>query len=255
MKRRSLPDLVWAVLGIVLIVAVWQFYGQLTNPFLFPSFTRVLGQLWEYIASGILGRAFVETMGLLVVGLAIGSVVGIVVGIVIGSNANLSATFAPFIQVAYSTPRIALIPLVMLWFGVGFNAQVVLVFLSCVFEVVTATEAGVQLVTKQYREVARSFRLSRLQTFIKVILPGSVSYIFSGIRLGMGSAFVGALGAQMFMQASGLGSVVKHAMQSFRTDQVMACVITLAITAAVLTAGMRRAEQRIAPWRNDSFDD
>ena len=254
MRRRSLPDGFWTALGIITVFGVWQFYGQFTNPFLFPSFTRVLDQLWIYISSGVLLRAFFETMVLLFAGLSIASVVGVVAGMIIGSNPNLSAIFAPFIQVAYSTPRIALIPMVMLWFGIGFPAQVVLVFLSCVFEVLTATEAGVQQVGRQYREVSRSFRLSRFETFTKVILPGSISYIFSGIRLGMGAAFIGALGAQMFMQASGLGAVVKRAMQSFRTDQVMACIITLAVTAAVLTALMRQGERRIAPWRSDATD-
>jgi NitT/TauT family transport system permease protein len=255
MKRHLLPDWAWMGIGLVLVFGIWQFYGQFTNPFLFPSFTRVLQQLWIYVAGGVLLQAFIQTMLLLFVGLALASVVGVIAGMIIGSNPNLSAVFAPFIQVAYSTPRIALIPMVMLWFGIGFNAQVVLVFLSCVFEVLTATEAGVQQVGKQYREVSRSFRLSRLETFTKVILPGSIAYIFSGIRLGMGAAFIGALGAQMFMQASGLGSVVKHAMQSFRTDQVMACIITLAVTAALLTAVMRRAERWAAPWRIDAVDD
>lgn len=254
MKRRVLPDWAWTGLGLVVVFGIWQFYGQFTNPFLFPSFTRVLTQLWNYLASGELLVAFGQTMLLLFAGLGIATVVGVIAGMIIGSNPNISAVFAPFIQVAYSTPRIALIPMVMVWFGIGFNAQVVLVFLSCVFEVLTATEAGVQQVGKQYREVSRSFRLSRLGTFTKVILPGSIAYIFSGIRLGMGAAFIGALGAQMFMQASGLGNVVRRAMQSFRTDQVMACIITLAVTAAVLTWAMRRAERQVAPWRDDAFD-
>lgn len=255
MTRRVLPDWVWTLVGLIVVLGGWQLYGQFTNPFLLPSFSRVLYQLWVYASNGILFKAFLNTMQLLFVGLAIGSVVGIVVGMVIGFNRNLSTVFAPFIQVAYSTPRIALIPLVILWFGVDFNAQIVLVFLSCVFEVITATETGVQQIGRQYREVARSFRLSRFQTFAKVILPGSVSYIFSGIRLGMGAAFVGALGAQMFMQASGLGSVVKQAMQSFRTDQVMACIITLAVAAALLMMVMKRTERRIAPWRSEVFDE
>jgi len=252
---RRLPNPAWTLIGMVVVLGGWQLYAQFTNPFLFPSLSRVFYQLWVYASNGILFKAFLSTLQLLFVGLALGSVIGIAVGLVIGSNRNLSTVFMPFVQVAYSTPRIALIPLVMLWFGVGFNAQIVLVFLSCVFEVITATDAGVQQIGKQYREVARSFRLSRFQTFVKVILPGSVSYIFSGIRLGMGSAFVGALGAQMFMQASGLGSVVKQAMQSFRTDQVMACIITLAVAAAILMSVMRRTERRIAPWRVEAFED
>ena len=254
-RRRQLPDWFWTLAGLVVVFGVWQFYGQFTNPFLFPSLTRVLAQLWIYASSGVLFDAFVSTMILLFVGLALGSVVGVLAGMIIGSNPNLSAIFAPFVQVAYSTPRIALIPLVILWAGVGFQAQVVLVFLSCVFEVLTATEAGVQQVTRQFREVSRSFRLTRMQMFTKVILPGSVTYIFSGIRLGLGAAFIGALGAQMFMQATGLGAVVKRAMQSFRTDQVMATIITLAVTAAALTFLMRQGERRLAPWRSDAFED
>jgi NitT/TauT family transport system permease protein len=256
MKRRGpWPDWVWIVLGIVVVLGIWQTYGQFTNPFLFPSFTRVMTQLWLYAVNGALLKALVETLILLFIGLGFGAVVGVLAGLAIGSNVNLSAIFAPFIQVAYSTPRIALIPLIILWAGVGFYAQVVLVFLSCVFEIVTATESGAAQVSRQYREVSRSFRLSRLSTFFKVTLPGSIPYIFAGIRLGMGGAFIGAVGAQLFMQATGVGVILKQAMQSFRTDQVMACIIVLAVISAALTAVMRSIERRLATWRADALED
>jgi ABC-type nitrate/sulfonate/bicarbonate transport system permease component len=255
-RHAQWPDWVWTGIGIVLVLGIWQTYGQFTNPFLFPSFTRVMDQLWLYAVNGVLLKAVFETMILLFAGLAVGSVVGVIAGLIIGSNRNLSAIFAPFIQVAYSTPRIALIPLIILWAGIGFYAQVVLVFLSCVFEILTATEAGASQVARQYREVSRSFRLGRFSTFMKVTLPGSIPYIFAGIRLGMGGAFIGAVGAQLFMQATGVGVVLKQAMQSFRTDRVMACIILLAVIAAVLTAGMRHIERRLAPWRAaDVVDD
>lgn len=254
-RRRQWPDWAWITLGIILVLGVWQLYGQFTNPFLFPSFTRVMDQLWFYAATGVLFKALVETLILLFAGLALGAVVGVLAGLAIGSNPNLSAIFAPFIQVAYSTPRIALIPLIILWAGIGFHAQVVLVFLSCVFEVLTSTESGAAQVTRQFREVSRSFRLGRVATFFKVTLPGSIPYIFAGIRLGMGAAFIGAVGAQLFMQATGVGVVLKQAMQSFRTDQVMACIVVLAVISAVLTMVMRRGERRLATWRADSMED
>ena len=187
-------------------------------------------------------------MWLLFTGLILGSVVGIIAGLILGANRTLSLTLAPFIQAAYATPRIALIPLIILWFGVGFRAQVVLVFLSCVFEVLTATEVGVQEISGQYFEVSRSFRLGRFQTFTKVIVPGSVSYIVSGIKLGLGHAFVGAIGAELFMQVSGMGGMVRLAMQLFRTDQVMALILVLAVAAALLIVLMRITERILVPW-------
>jgi NitT/TauT family transport system permease protein len=252
--RPRLPEWFWTSLGIIMALGIWQFYGQMTNPFLFPSFTRVLSQLWYYFESGKLLVAFWETLVLLTLGLVIGSVLGIVLGLIIGSNRTLSLILAPYIQAGYATPRIALIPLIMIWFGIGFEAQVVLVVLSCLFEVLTSTEAGVQQVSGQFHEVARSFRLSRFKTFTKVILPGSMSYIFSGVRLGLGHAFIGALGAQMFMEASGLGAIVQLAQHLFRTDQVLAGVVTLAVLSALLMGAMRLLERRLAPWRTEPGD-
>jgi ABC-type nitrate/sulfonate/bicarbonate transport system permease component len=252
--RKRWPDWVWTLIGIVVILSSWQVYGLVTNPFLFPTVTRVLDQIWYFLVTGVLLTAFWETAVLLFVGLAIGTALGILFGLIIGANRKLSDIVAPFVQAAYATPRIALIPLIMIWFGVGFQAQVVLVVLSCLFEVLTATEAGVQQVVSQYREVARSFRLSRLHTFTKVVLPGSVSYIFSGMRLGLGNAFIGALGAQMFMQATGLGAMVRLSSQMFRTDQVMAVLVTLSIISALLMWAMRHAERRLAPWRTDIIE-
>lgn len=249
MARPRLADWQWTLLGAIFIVSSWQLYGTLTNPFFMPPPTRVLGELWEYARSGLLVKGMEHTFLLLVVGLTFGSIVGIPSGLLLGVNRAASDILAPYLQAAYATPRIALIPVVIIWFGVGLQGQLVLVFLQCVFEITIATEAGAREVSGQFVEVARSFRLSRLKTFVSVIVPGSLPYIVSGLRLGLSNAFIGAIGAELFMESLGMGGIVRQAGQSFRTDRVLAIVLVMAVAAVVLVALMRAWERRTQPWR------
>lgn len=255
MRRRvRLRDWQWGVLGALVILAAWQIYGSFTNPFFMPPPTRVWNELWSYLSSGLLAREIQHTILLLVVGLILGCAAGIPIGLVLGVNPRASAVLAPFVQAAYATPRIALIPVVIIWFGVGLEGSIVLVFLQCVFEILIATEAGAREVSGQFVEVARSFRLSRLRTFVDVIVPGSIPYIVSGLRLGLSNAFIGAIGAELFMESRGIGGIVRQAGQSFRTDRVLAAVIVMAALAVALIGLMRYWERRTQVWRIETFE-
>ena len=254
MARVRLADWQWGVLGMLIILAAWQLYGSFTNPFFLPPPLRVGNELATYITTGLLAREIQHTILLLVVGLVTGALVGIPAGLLLGVNPTASAVLAPYLQAAYATPRIALIPVVIIWFGVGLEGSIVLVFLQCVFEILIATEAGAREVSGQFVEVARSFRLSRVRTFIDVIAPGSIPYIVSGLRLGLSNAFIGAIGAELFMESRGIGGIVRQAGQAFRTDRVLAAVIVMAVLAVSLISLMRYWERRTQAWRVETFE-
>ncbi len=254
MRSFRLADWQWNVLGALVIIGAWQLYATFANPFFIPSFTRVLSELWTYIVTGAIAEALGHTFLLLIVGLVLGSLVGVPLGLFLGVNQRLGDILAPYIQAAYATPRIALIPVVIIFFGISTPGQIVLVFLQCVFEILIATEAGAREVSGQFVEVARSLRLSRLKTFVDVILPGSFPYIVSGLRLGLSNAFIGAIGAELFMESAGMGELVRFASQSFRTDRVIAGVIVLSLVAVVLITGMRLWERRVQGWRTETFE-
>ena len=253
-ERLRLRDWQWGVLGMLVILTAWQLYGSFTNPFFLPPPTRVWNELATYITSGLLAREIQHTILLLVVGLALGALVGIPAGLILGVSPTASAVLAPYIQAAYATPRIALIPVVIIWFGVGLEGSIVLVFLQCVFEILITVEAGARAVSGQFVEVARSFRLSRLRTFVDVIAPGSVPYIVSGLRLGLSNAFIGAIGAELFMESRGIGGIVRQAGQAFRTDRVLAAVIVMAVLAVALIGAVRYWERRSQSWNVETFE-
>jgi ABC-type nitrate/sulfonate/bicarbonate transport system permease component len=252
--RPRLADWQWALLGVLVILGAWEVYGRFSNPFFVPPVTRVFGELREFIASGVLLKALQHTFFLLVVGMTLGSLVGVPLGLLLGVFRSVGDVLAPYIQGAYATPRIALIPVVIIFFGTGLQGQLLLVFLQCVFEIMIATEAGAREVQGQFIEVAKSFRLSKFQTFFKVIAPGSFPYIVSGLRLGLSNAFIGAIGAELFLESAGMGGLIYITSQSFRTDRALALIIVMTVTAIALISLMRYMERKSQSWRIETFE-
>lgn len=254
MARLINARLSWQILGAVLILSFWEIYGRQVSPILLPSLSRVLGELWLTVVNGRLLIATRESLLLLFTGVGIATVTGVVTGLIIGRWPKLDAILQPYIQILYASPRIALIPLVILWLGVGFWGKVFLVFLSSYFEVLIATVAGVRHVGTAYVEVARSFMLPERELFTKVILPGALPFVISGLRLGIGHGLVGVIASELFMQANGIGGLVVVAAGGFRTDRVLAALLLVSLAGVVIAWALRLVERKAAPWQKETFE-
>ncbi len=193
-----------------------------------------------------------ETAAVLAVGYSLSIVVGMTLGILMGTVCPLSKVLDPYVNALYAMPTVALVPLVIIWVGLGFEAKVFLTFIVAVFPIVISAQTGIDNISPAYIETARSFACSRSQMLWKVILPAAIPFFVSGLRLGLGRALVGVVVAEMFTALSGLGYMVTVYGNTFKTAYLFVPIITLAIVSIALTALLRWIERKLTPWNNRS---
>jgi NitT/TauT family transport system permease protein len=237
--------------SIVFAFAIWEIFGRQVNP-LFMSYPSkiVLGAI-SLIQAGVLQEALLESLRTLVLGYVGGAVFGVLVGLAVGRYREVEAALDWLINAFYATPLVALIPLVILWFGLGFTAKLFIVFLFTLFPVLINTSIGVKNVNRSLIDVGVAFVANERQIFTKIILPASLPYIMAGLRLGIGRAIIGMVTAEFFTAISGLGGLVVKYGNQFRTDEMLVPVIILMGLGVLLTGSLQRAEQLIAPWKSN----
>jgi len=242
------PNLVRLV-AILVFVGLWEVLGRRVNQ-LFMSYPSaiVLGGI-DLARSGELGRAFIDSMRTLLLGFLLASAVGIVIGLVMGRYRLLEYTFDWLINGLYATPLVAVIPLVILWLGLGFTAKLFIVFIITVFPVTINTYTGVRSVSQSLVDVGVAFVANERQIFVKIIVPAALPYIMAGLRLGIGRAIIGMVVAEFFTALGGLGAMIVKYGNSFRTDLLLVPVLLLMVLGVGLTALLQAAEGAIAPWK------
>jgi sulfonate transport system permease protein len=184
----------------------------------------------------------------LIYGLGFGIVVGIPLAVVMARVRPIDWALDVPINALYATPMVALVPLLVLWFGIHMQAKIIVVFLFAVFPVLINTYQGVRECDKNMLEVARSFRSSEMQIWLHVLLPYSVPYMAAGVRLAIGRGLVGMVVAEFFTSISGLGYMITRYAHVFETDKTFVPVLLLMVLGVALTVALKKLERRIAPW-------
>jgi NitT/TauT family transport system permease protein len=246
-KRRRLT--VVRTLSIVTFLGLWEIFGRQVNPLFMSYPSKIVLAAVELAQSGALGAALAQSMETLALGFSAGALFGISLGLLIGRYAAVDAALDWLVSALYSTPLVALIPLVILWFGLGFEAKFFVVFLFTLFPVLINTSIGVRNVSRSLIDVGVAFVANERQIFAKIILPASLPYIMAGVRLGVGRAIIGMVTAEFFTAISGLGGLVVKYGNQFRTDEMLVPVLILMALGVLLTAAVQRAEALIAPWK------
>jgi NitT/TauT family transport system permease protein len=182
-------------------------------------------------------------------GFALAVVVGVPLGILMGWYSRLNAVLEPFVSALYATPRIALLPLVVIWFGIGLGSKVAIVFLGAIFPILVNTITGVRTIDADFIKVARSYGATDRQMFLTVALPSSVPLLLTGLRLGLGHALVGIVVGEMYGATQGLGYLIAVAGARFQTDKVMVGILLIASLGIALTELLRAIERRFERWR------
>jgi len=199
--------------------------------------------------SGELPRQLWQTASVLFLGFGLAIVSGMAVGIAMGMFPTLRRILDPYVNAFYAMPTVALVPLVIIWLGLGFEAKVFLTWLVAIFPVIINAQIGVMNVPAAFIETARAFGCDRWQVFRRVILHAAVPFFIAGIRLGLGRALVGVVVAEMFTALAGLGYMVVFYGNTFRTAEVFVPIVVLAVLSIAITKVIYRMERWIAPWR------
>jgi ABC-type nitrate/sulfonate/bicarbonate transport system permease component len=237
--------------SVVFVLTVWQLVANARIvPVLFlpgpidigQAFVKLFqdGEIWLDIATS--GQE-------IIVGYGMAMVIGLVLGLLMGWYTRFQYAMDPFVNFFYSTPRIVLIPLFIIWFGIDMPSKVAVIFLGALFPIIINTMAGVRNTEAALLRVARSFGASDALIFRRVVLPGSVPFILTGFRLGVGHALTGVVVGELIAARHGVGQLIAIAGQTFQTPKLFAGVILIAGTGMILTTILQRVENRFQSWR------
>jgi ABC-type nitrate/sulfonate/bicarbonate transport system permease component len=238
--------------GIVAVVAVWQIVcsAGLVSRLLVASPWSVVHSGVDLTRRGILLPALWQTTELFLISFGISLVLGLALGFVLGWYRLVSALLDPWISILYAIPRIALIPLITVWVGVGLHARVVLVCLIATFPILINTASGVGAIDRDHLRLARSFLATNRDVLRTVALPGAIPSIVAGIRQGMTQGLLGVVAAEYFLGNTGIGGLIFTAGLTLNTSVAFLGMIVFAIAALALTLALQAIERRLDRWRS-----
>ena len=246
-RRAKIDRLLIVAVTLVGFLALWELAGRLSNPLFFAPVSDVLREFWLGLLDprARLLKGFLETLAVLVPGFAIASVLGVALGVLMGRS-NLSYQILdPYVTIFYNTPRVALIPLLLLWIGVGDLLKIVIVVLAAIFPISVNTMVGVRDVSAQFTEPARAMNATEGQLLWKVILPATFPFIVAGLKLGLGRALTTVIVAEFFVSVSGLGGILHATSSSYQMAKMFAPVIILAAMGILIDGFLTYQERSV----------
>jgi len=238
--------------AVILFLTTWELCGnilQLINPMFMSAPSFVFKAAYQMFASGeIYNDLYVSGIEFFT-GYILSVVFAVPFGIAIGWYKRFAYVCDPFVNAMNATPRIALLPLVIIWLGIGILSKVGIIFLGAVFPLLINTGDGVKTTPVNLLTAARSFGASEWQIFKSVVLPSTVPFILTGLRLAVGRALIGVMVGELYAATAGIGFMITVAGATFQTDKVFVGVLIFAISGMTLTVLIDRYEQRFDKWR------
>jgi NitT/TauT family transport system permease protein len=232
------------------LLALWQLVvqtGKLSELFL-PAPLSVLSSMWEMTRSGQLPWAVLVSLNRVVQGFVYGAAAGVVLGLLAGAVRWIEDVLDPWVAAVYPIPKSALFPLFLLWFGLGDASKIATIAIGVLFLVLVNTMTGVKSINPVLLKAARDLGASRLQVFTKVILPGALPNIFTGLRLGAGMALILVFITEIEATKAGLGFLLWEAFQLLDTTKVFAGVVTFGLLGVATTWLLQWLERVGCPW-------
>jgi len=238
-------------ISVLVFLVIWQVVGEHINPILLATPVDTAKAFWDLLTSGQLGPAFGSAMVDLGLGYGLAVVVGVVVGILMGRSRTAERVFNPYVNFFQATPLIALVPLIVIWFGVGLEARVAVTFMLAIWSIIINTATGVKETPDALIDVGRVYKLSRLQLVSRVALPHAVPSIFAGLRIALGKALIGMVIAQMEVSVSGLGGLIINYGNAFKTAYLLAAVFTASLVGVIAAVLLEVLRRWWFPWTTD----
>jgi ABC-type nitrate/sulfonate/bicarbonate transport system permease component len=238
------------IVSFVVVLLLWEYYGRRVNPILFTYPWAIARAFVSLVASGELQSYMKESLLVLTYASVLSIIVGVVLGVVMGRFSLVEWATDIYVSALYSTPMVAVVPLIVLWFGFRVPAKVIVVFLFMVFPVLLNTYEGVKNVDRNLQEVARAFCSSERQLWRHLIVPSAIPFIVAGVRLAIGRGLVGMIVAEFYTSVTGLGYMIVRYANAFETDKLFVPIVVVMILGVGLMSLAKWVEGRIAPWRN-----
>ncbi|HEX6004507.1 MAG TPA: ABC transporter permease [Burkholderiales bacterium] len=252
----------WVVtaINIGLFLCIWEAVTRagLVNPLFLPKASSMFSTLWEgltthappgAVISGSILDHVLYTLRDLSIGLVIACAIGVPAGLLMGGNRYVETVLSPYVWAFSSLPRIALVPLFILFLGFTVKMQITIIVLSAVFPIMINSWAGVKTTEKSLLAAAKVFGASRRELYMKVVLPYTLPFIVAGIQQGIGRGLVGVIIAEIFGGSRGLGYLIQRSADTFDSALMYAVLFVLVAVSLTLVQLTRWLEAYVAPWR------
>lgn len=248
--QKSYPNWV-SIVSILFLLTIWELICQsgVVSSLFLPAPTAIISALLQMIADGEIGVSLAASLYRILAGFFIGSLVGLAVGLVTGTSALMDKIGTPIVNAIYPIPKIALLPLFILWLGIGELSKVTIIALGVFFPVAMNTYSGVKNVDTLLLKVAASFNTSWWMTMKSVVLPNALPMIFAGLRLAAGTSLLLLVAAEMIAAQVGIGALILHYGDLMITDRLMAGVIVLSLLGLVFNLILQFLERKAIPWK------
>jgi ABC-type nitrate/sulfonate/bicarbonate transport system permease component len=243
---------VWTIrlVAAVVIFGGWELYGRsVDNRALFsPPSKAVLAFKEVAIDSGVLWTAIADSLTVLVIGFAAAIVAGTFFGVLMGRFKLLEYVLDPYVSFLYALPTVVIMPLLIIWIGIGSTTRVAIVFSTSLVPVLLNTMAGAKLVSQDLIDVALNYGANQRQILRSIVVPAIMPYFFAGLNVASGTALIGMVLGEMLLVIRGLGGLVVEYSNFFRTDRMFVALLAIVGLSVALRAGIRYLRRRLMPW-------
>jgi ABC-type nitrate/sulfonate/bicarbonate transport system permease component len=249
--KHVVPRWVVTTASITVILVLWEIFGRDINP-IFGSYpSAIFDAFLTLVRNGKLGVALLQSIQPFLLGYGLAIVLGVPLGLIIGRFWIAEAALGILVTGGYAMPLVALVPLLVLWFGLGFAVKAAVIFLMAVFPICINTWLGVKSVPKTLIDVGKSLVAPNSVILRRIVLPATLPYIMAGIKLAVGRAVVGMVIAEFFTSISGLGAIIINSANNFDTATMFVPIIVLMVLAVGLNALLGWFERIVAPWQDE----
>jgi ABC-type nitrate/sulfonate/bicarbonate transport system permease component len=249
---------VWAGLRysypLVLVLAAWELVARagLIRPLFLPTVTAVFEQFWALLLEGEIVVPLMVSLYRAFAGLALAVGFGVIAGLLMARSKWVHWALDPLISIAFPAPKIAFVPIFILWFGIDHLSKILLVAFTCVFPMIVATYHGAAAVSRTVIWSAEAMGTPERKLLFRIIFPAAQPYIFSGVRVTVPVALIIAFTAEMIAGGGGIGSALMFAQRFFQTPTVFVYILVMLATGLVLDSAMLRLRRRLIPWDDET---
>ena len=236
-----------------LLLVVWEalVWARVVDARFVPAPSTIFEAAWQMTRSGELWEHVRASLLRLAAGFLIGVVPGGAIGLVMGLNRYVRAALDPLVAATYPIPKIAILPLLMLAFGIGEASKIAIIAIAVVYLALINTMLGVMTLDRIYFEVARNYGAPWRKLFTRVIIPGALPHIFAGLRLSLGVSLIVIVGAEFVAAKSGIGYLIWTSWESLVIEKMFVGIIVITVLGVVFTAVLKEVEHICIPWRNE----
>jgi NitT/TauT family transport system permease protein len=231
------------LLSAVLIFGAWEISSRSGINYAFPTFLESMSALFDMIVSGLIFKAYAETLKPLVVGVLISTFIGVGIGVWVGLSEKFDWLVSPIFIIMQSAPLAALIPLIIMAYGIGLTSKTFVVCIMAMPVIVLNTSGAVKNTPSSLIEMSRSFLASEREVILKIIIPSASPVIFAGLRLGVSAGFIGAILAELKITPTGVGDIISYSRMTADYPSMYAAIFSIIVLAVIFLNVLERIEK------------